>query len=608
MSNLKNLLNQIQATPPRERTYADYLAAANLAKELPSKLEYPALRVAILRNFTVEPLLPILEVEILLAGFSPEIWVNDFDATASDVLGGNSSLEAFSPDFIVMLNWLETLSPTLSTQFLSQTKEGIDEEVTRVRQWYRDIEIHLRKKFSSPIIINNFPLPSEVTLGILDAQDTQYQLHTSQMLNESILLDSKAVEDIYVMDAVRIFAADGFFNCFNSRHWQMARAPLSQTALLRFGYELGKFIRALRGKSKKCLVLDCDNTLWGGVIGEDGMDGIKLGTTFPGSSYKSFQEEVLNLRERGVILALCSKNNEQDVLQVLNTHPEMLIKQKHLATWQVNWDDKATNLRRLAEELNIGLDSFVFVDDSDFDVNWVREQLPEVSVIHLKGNTSNYRSLLSSFGYFDALTFTSEDRRKNEMYGEARVRKQLESSAGSMEDYLVNLGLEAQIGVPAPSDIARCSQLTQKTNQFNLTTIRYSEGQIKDLIDNPNADVFYLRVKDKIADLGLIGVAIVRYEVQIATVESFMMSCRAIGRGAETALLAFIAERAKLGYGANSLQAKYLHTSKNESLVSSFYKDHHFDLVSQSDKDTNWTFDLQSNDLHYPEWIKIVKP
>ena len=170
------------------------------------------------------------------------------------------------------------------------------------------------------------------------------------------------------------------------------------------------------------------------------------------------------------------------------------------------------------------------------------------------------------------------------------------------------MGLEAQIGVPAPSDIARCSQLTQKTNQFNLTTIRYSEGQIKDLIDNPNADVFYLRVKDKIADLGLIGVAIVRYEVQIATVESFMMSCRAIGRGAETALLAFIAERAKLGYGANSLQAKYLHTSKNESLVSSFYKDHHFDLVSQSDKDTNWTFDLQSNDLHYPEWIKIVKP
>jgi FkbH-like protein len=427
------------------------------------------------------------------------------------------------------------------------------------------------------------------------------------MLNESILLDSKAVEDVYVMDAARIFAADGFFNCFNGRHWQMARAPLSQIALLRFGYELGKFIRALRGKSKKCLVLDCDNTLWGGVIGEDGMDGIKLGTTFPGSSYKSFQEEVLNLRERGVILALCSKNNEQDVLQVLNTHPEMLIKQKHLATWQVNWDDKATNLRRLAEELNIGLDSFVFVDDSDFEVNWVREQLPEVSVIHLKGNTSNYRSLLSSFGYFDALTFTSEDRRKNEMYGEARVRRQLESSASSMEDYLVNLGLEAQIGIPAPSDIARCSQLTQKTNQFNLTTIRYSEGQIRDLIDNPNADVFCLRVKDKIADLGLIGVAIVKYEAQIATIESFMMSCRAIGRGAETALLAFIAETAKLAHGKNSLQAKYLHTPKNESLVSSFYKDHYFELVSQSEKDTNWSFNLQSNDLNYPQWIKIVK-
>lgn len=607
MSDLTNLLKQIQATPPRERVYADYLAAANLAKEAASDLQFPPLKVALLRNFTIEPLLPVLEVEILLAGFSPEIWVNDFDATASDVLGGNANLEAFSPDFIMLLNWLETLSPILSSQFLSRPRDGIDEEVIRVRQWYRDIETRLRNRFSAPIIVNNFPLPSEVTLGILDAQDTQYQLHTSQMLNESILLDSKEMEDIYVMDAARIFAADGFFNCFNSRHWQMARAPLSQIALLRFGYELGKFIRALRGKSKKCLVLDCDNTLWGGVIGEDGVDGIKIGTTFPGSPYKSFQEEILNLRERGVILALCSKNNEQDVLHVLNTHPEILIKQNHLAAWQINWDDKATNLRRLAEELNIGLDSIVFVDDSDFEVNWIHEQLPEVSVIHLKGNTSNYRSLLSSFGYFDALTFTSEDRRKNEMYGEERVRKQLESSASSMEDYLVKLGLEAQIGIPMLSDVARCSQLTQKTNQFNLTTIRYSEGQIRDLIDSPNADVFYLRVKDKIADLGLVGVAIVKYEAQIATVESFMMSCRAIGRGAETALLAYIAERAKLAHGANVLQAKYLYTPKNETLVSSFYKNHDFALVSQSEKDTNWIFDLQSSNLHYPQWIKILK-
>ena len=272
-----------------------------------------------------------------------------------------------------------------------------------------------------------------------------------------------------------------------------------------------------------------------------------------------------------------------------------------------SWDDKATNLKRLAEELNIGLDSFVFIDDSDFEVNWVREQLPEVSVIHLKDNTSNYRSLLSSFGYFDSLTFTSEDRRKNEMYGEARVRKQLESSASSMEDYLVNLGLEAQIGIPTPSDIARCSQLTQKTNQFNLTTIRYGEGQIRELIDSPNADVFYLRVKDKIADLGLIGVAIVKYEAQRATIESFMMSCRAIGRGAETAFLAFIAETAKLRYGSKILQAQYFHTPKNETLVSSFYKEHNFELVSKNGNDTEWSLDLQSNNLAYPQWIKILK-
>jgi FkbH-like protein len=607
MDKIKNLLRRIKETPPRNRTYSDYLELSNLAKEDSSKLQFPVLKISILRNFTVEPLLPILEGEILLAGFLPQVWMSDFDTISSDVFRGNDSLDSFSPDFILLLNWLETLSPILSTQFLSQPKENIANEVMRVRQWYRDIETQVRKKFTSPIIINNFPLPNDVTLGILDSQDTQYHLHTIQSLNESILLDSKEIGDIYVMDVARIFAAEGFFNCFNARHWQIARAPLSQIALLRFGYELGKFVRALRGRTKKCLVLDCDNTLWGGVIGEDGINGIQLGTTFPGSSYKSLQEEILNLRERGVILALCSKNNERDVFQVLNAHPEMLIKQKHLAAWQVNWDDKAINLKRLAEELNIGLDSFVFVDDSDFEVNWVREQLPEVSVIHLRGNTSDYRSLLSSFGYFDALTFTFEDRRKNDMYSEAKVRRQLELSSSSMEDYLINLGLEARVGVPSPSDIARCSQLTQKTNQFNLTNIRYSEGQIKELVDSFSADVFCLRVKDKVADLGLVGVAVVRYEGQVATIESLMMSCRAIGRGAETALLSYIAERALEIHDVKILLAGYVHTLKNETLVSTFYKKHNFDMVSQSEKDTNWSFDLKANKLEYPTWIKIIK-
>lgn len=607
MKDLANLFgSKVGRTNPRDRKYSDYLEILSEIKKSPQAYKnLPSLKIAVLRNFTIESLLPVLEAEIFLAGFVPNIWVGDFDNVAFEAISGTSTMEQFEPDFILIFNWLDTISPALTTQFILKSKAEIDEEVLRVRQFYRDIEGSLRKRFSAPISVTNFNLPMDSTLGILDSQAPDYQFHTIQNLNLQILLDAKGFSDIYILDIAKIFAAEGFLNSFDSRHWQIARAPFTQRAILRVCNELGRLIKALRGKSKKCLVLDCDNTLWGGVIGEDGMGGIKLGTTFPGSCYKALQEEVLNLRERGVILALCSKNNEPDVLDVLNNHPEMLIKEKHVSTWQINWDDKATNLRRLAKELNIGLDSFVFVDDSEFEINLIREQLPEVATIHLTGNTSGYRSLLSSFGYFDSLAFTAEDRRKNEMYGEARVRNKLESESSSIEEYLENLGLEATLGIPTISDIPRCSQLTQKTNQFNLTTCRYSEGQIAELISDRDSDVFYLRVKDKVADLGLVGVAVVRYRELETQIEAFMMSCRAIGRGAETALLAYIANQSKNKHGLSSLSAKYLHTEKNESLVSSFYEINGFDKVSQQGKDSDWMLDLCTREISYPAWIKI---
>lgn len=597
---------KISRTNPRERKYSDYLELLSDIKKSPEfPANLPSLKIAILRNFTIEPLLPVLEAEVYLAGFAPNIWVGDFDNVAFEAMSSKSGLDQFQPDFILVFNWLDTISPTLTTQFIQKSKSDIDNEVLRVRQFYRDIEDGLRKRFSAPIVITNFNLPIDSTLGILDSQSSDYQFHTIQNLNLQILLDTKNFSDIYILDVAKIFASEGFSNSFDYRLWQMARAPLTQRAILRVCNELERLIKALRGKTKKCLVLDCDNTLWGGVIGEDGLGGIKLGTTFPGSCYKAFQEEILNLRERGVILALCSKNNEPDVLDVLNNHPEMLIKEKHLAAWQVNWDDKATNLRRLASELNIGLDSFVFVDDSEFEINLIQEQLPDVATIHLKGNTSDYRSLLMSFGYFDSLTFTAEDRRKNEMYGEARIRSKLESQSNSIEEYLQNLGLEASLGIPSISDIPRCSQLTQKTNQFNLTTCRYSEGQIAELISNKNSDVYYLRVRDKVSDLGLVGVAVVRHRELETQVEAFMMSCRAIGRGAETALLAYVANESKNKHGSNTLVGKYLHTPKNESLVSNFYEANGFDKLGQQGKDTDWMLDLRTKSIPYPCWIKI---
>ncbi|MCX6008163.1 MAG: HAD-IIIC family phosphatase, partial [Chloroflexi bacterium] len=524
-----------------EPTYSAYTATANALEGVTSKASHlPPLRVAILRNFTIEPMIPVIKGEIALAGFYPVIYLGDYDAVARDALDPDSALYAFQPDFVVMAQWLETLAPTLVTRFLSLSPEQVNDEVDRVLTTLAANVTALRQHSKAPILLNNFPLPMHTTLGILDSQSEQFQTQTILRLNLQMLRYARQWGDAYLVDYLALLARIGSQRGIDERHWQMAHAPLSSQALVPVGQEYAKFIRALRGSTRKCLVLDCDNTLWGGIVGEDGIAGIQIGTTYPGSCYQAIQREVLNLHDRGVILALCSKNNEADVLEVFHSHPDMILREAHCATWQINWDDKVTNLTRIAQELNIGLDSLVLVDDSAFECNLVREQLPQVEVVQLSTDPSAFVAQLSVGAYFDSLTLSAEDRERNQMYRDETSRKQLQSSATSLEEYLTKLELVAEIGVPNDLMIPRISQLTQKTNQFNLTTQRYGEGEIREFAGSPDSDVFYLKLRDRISDLGIIGAAIVRYAGERAKIDSFLLSCRAIGRGAEEALLAHL--------------------------------------------------------------------
>lgn len=600
---LNERLLALKAKNIKKRTYSDYLSIKSLINSS-SELDLPTIKIAVLRNFTVEPLIPILEVESLMAGFLPKIFVGEFDNLAQDVMGDSGSLYQFDPDFIVILNWLDTLSPLLSIEYLSHSSSEIEKEIMRLRQYFADMMGSIRKKSSAPILLNNFPASPESTLGILDSQG-EYQRFTINLLNREILFDMKKITDVYILDFEKIFSENGFFNCYDSRNWQISKLPLRGTAILSLSDLIARFIKALRGKSKKCLVLDCDNTLWGGVIGEDGLSGIELGKVFPGLAFSRFQQEILNLKERGVILALCSKNNETDVLNVLKKHPDMLIKEECIATSEINWQDKATNIKKISKDLNIGLDSIVFVDDSKFECDLVKGQLPEVEVIHLTGNISEYTSLLLSSGHFDSLTFTSEDRLKNKMYREAKVRKEIEISATSIDNYLKDLNIELTVGRANSINIPRCSQLTQKTNQFNLTTIRYGEGQIEELSKSEFSDVFYLKVKDKISDLGLVGVAIVRYERDLALIDSFMMSCRALGRGCEVGFLSKIVGCIKKEKHINKIKAIHAFTEKNYALVGSFYLDQGFQLISENEKMTEWL--LVGGNVNCPDWLSIYE-
>jgi FkbH-like protein len=454
------------------------------------------------------------------------------------------------------------------------------------------------------VLVNNFPLPPAPTLGILDAQQAGGQSGTVLQLNAGLAAACQAVGDAYVVDLMRLVGDVGYRNAVNERFWQTARAPLAPPGLIAYGQECGRFFRALRGRARKCLVLDCDNTLWGGIVGEDGLEGIKCDTTYPGSCYRALQEEALNLHHRGVILALCSKNNEADVLQVLREHPDMVLREEHFAITMVNWDDKVTNLRRIAAELNIGLDSLVFVDDNPFETNYVSEHLPEVAVIALTANLAGHRAALARSGLFDSLSVSDEDRKRTAMYRSDRQRKELERSTGSLADYLAGLETRAEFGPPRRTEIARVAQLTQKTNQFNLTTRRYSEGEITALAAGGDSEVTRLSAADKVSDLGLVGVAITRYQGDVAEIDSFLMSCRALGRGLEDGLLHILADRARRR-GAATVRGVFRKTRKND-LCADFYERNGFARTESTPDGSVWELAVDRPLPEFPAWIERV--
>lgn len=599
------MTHKIQSRRNQQYSYSDYINLCNyIESDAPNIKSLPSLKVAILRNFTVEPLLPVIKSEIFLLGFRPELYVGNFDAIALDVLNGDSEFFQFKPDIVILDLWLDGLAPKLIEEFHCLSEGRRQEEMGRVISDIEDIIIGIKNKTNLPILINNFPLPSYASIGIFDSQESDLQVESIINLNRNLLKCVRKYIDVYIVNFMTVFARIGSFT-IDERYWHIARAPLGRQSLVAIGQEYSKFFRALKGKRKKCLVLDCDNTLWGGIIGEEGLNGIKLGNVYPGSCYQSFQREILNLYNQGVILALCSKNNESEVIDVLRNHPDMILREEHFAAWQLNWDDKATNLVKLAQELNIGLDSMIFADDNPFEAELIIDQLPEVEVLNLSGDPSTFRLKLLSSGYFDSLTFSKEDKVRTEMYLSDRQRKQLFEASTSLDDYLRKLNMVAGIGFASNETIGRIAQLTQKTNQFNLTTKRYIEGELKAYLDKPEYDVFYIRLRDKIAELGIIGVAIIHYVGDQAIIDTLLLSCRALGRKIEEALLAYIIQTVS-GKGYKQLIGLYTSTSKNIQ-VANFYEKCGFELLQNGNGRTTWVMDIKNKVFSCPPWITVER-
>jgi FkbH-like protein len=560
-------------------------------------------RVAILRSFTLEPVVPLLRATALLGGIDLTVHVGGFDTYAQQILDPNSDLYKFNPDTVILAIQTRDIAPELWESFTDHSPE---EQAARAEELHRTLAEWtqiFRSRSAASLIIHNFERPARPNAGILDGQGAAGQDALIQEVNRRLRMLTTEIPGVCLLDYDGLVSRHGRNNWHDERKWLTMRMPIGADNLLEMAQEWLRFLHPLTGRTGKVLVTDLDNTLWGGVIGEDGMQGIKLGREYPGAAYYGLQRVLLDLHNRGILLAIASKNNEADAMEVLSTHPEMLLRPNLFASLQINWNSKAESLRRIAEELNVGLDSLVFVDDNPVERQNIRVSLPQVTVIELPEDSMGYAKAVQRCPLFDRVTASAEDGKRAQYYVEQRQRQNLQKNVTSVEDFYYSLNQKVEIARVSKDTLIRTAQLIKKTNQFNLTTRRHSESQVAQLAADSDSDVYLTRVADRFGDNGIVGVTIVRWTSEVCEIDSMLLSCRVIGRTVETAILHFLAEESR-ARGIGQIVGWFLPTEKNKP-AEGFYADHHFTAKEKSDIGTLWSLDLRQTEIACPPWIQL---
>jgi FkbH-like protein len=574
-------------------------------EKLRDKISLLPFRVAILRSFTVEPIVPLLRAEAFYFGIDLSVHVGDFTAYAQEILDSESSLYRFAPNAVILAVETREIAPDLWQEYAHLSEEQANSAAQRAANSVQQCVQEFRGRSQASLIVHNFEQPARPTSGVLDSQRELSQAELVREINRHLVASASQMRGVYVLDYDALAARHGRLRWRDERKWLMARLPVAADQMIHLAREWLRFLVPLSGKSAKALVVDLDNTLWGGVIGEDRMTGIRLSAEYPGAAYQALQRALLALTYKGILVAICSKNNPDDAMEVLEKHPGMLLRPRHFAAMRISWNDKSQGLREIAAELNIGIDSLAFLDDNPFEREQVRRTLPEVMVIDLPADPLQYAAVVRDHPAFERLTLSAEDQQRTTFYAEQRERAQAEQKFQSKEDFYRFLEQEAEIAAVSPTTLARISQLTQKTNQFNVTTRRYAEEQISRMAEDPACEVLSIRLHDRFGDHGLVGVSITRDEGDTCEIDTFLLSCRVISRTVESALLAHLAEQA-IARGCKRLEGWFLPTKKNAP-ARDFYKQHGFEIARQNGEGALWSLDLTKQQLASPEWVKVVR-
>ena len=521
------------------------------------------IKIGILSSFTINGLEETLRVKCDNANIDAETFVSGYNQIHQEILNTNSKLYSFSPEITFLILDIRSF---LGDMFYFTYDLKIEERKEFVKNQFLDISNLIStfsKNLNSKLVVCNFNIPNFSPYGIFETK-------VDYGLKEMILdLNSQLIEFIKKYDSVYMYDFNGFVNqfgennVFNYREFFFGDVKISIHFIPFLAHDFMGYIKATLGLTRKCIVLDLDNTVWGGVVGEDGLEGIKLGENGIGKAFYEFQKLLLSFHKRGIILAVNSKNNLNDAIQVINAHPHMLLREENFANLHINWNDKVSNMIEIAQELNIGLDSIVYFDDDPINREFVKQNLPTVMTIDLPEDPTEFSKTLMQINDFNLLKITDDDVLRGKMYQDEKQRKNLQNTSSNLDDFLRQLNIKIKILKPDKYTIPRISQLTLKTNQFNLTTKRYQEEQIKEFSENDRFLVGCAKVEDKFGDNGITGVFIIFKESKKTwIIDTFLLSCRVMGRKIEDAILGHILQIAK-NSGVTKVIGKFLPTNKN---------------------------------------------
>ena len=554
---------------------------------------FAIVRLAVLASSTVNHLLPAIRVAGLRRRLMIEIYTGAYGQYRQDLLDPNSSLHNFAPHFVL---FSITARDVIAGVPLMATSDAVNETIARSIDELRLLWRKARETFAATIIQQTFLDTSEPVFGSYDRLVPGAPTQVVKQLNDE--LSKAAVEDsALLLDVARAGERDGIDAWFDTGNWLHGKLEIAPAAAVQFGEMVARIVAAQRGLSKKCLVFDLDNTLWGGVIGDDGLEGLVLGEgSAVGEAHLALQRYAKRLKERGVILAVCSKNDPAIAESAFRDHPEMLLRRPDISAFLANWDDKAENLKAIATQLNIGLDSLVFVDDNPVERARIRQGLPMVAVPELPKDIANYVRCLADAGYFETVAFTSEDRQRTEQYAANAEREAYRKISGSMDDFLRGLQMSVVFGQFRTADLVRVTQLFNKTNQFNTTTRRYTSEEVANFAAGNETMTLQFRLLDKYGDNGLVSAMILQPNPnlpEVFEIDNWVMSCRVFGRQLEFEALNIAVEQARRR-GIKAFHAAYIPTLKN-GVISELYPSLGFSPVSDETPRNGakyWSLDL----------------